>query len=346
MILIANDCGRDGIKSIKYDSDTGEMERLYFNSKFIRVDFDQYKHYPILVDLEKDIIATIDGGTAVAYGNVCNKLSPPDEISFVTNDEIYIRKSVDYTLISIACLLKTNCEDIKIALNFTKNNIDRADVEVIPKVIGNHTVKFFDTHANKLKEITFTVTVCAVYLQGWTTYMNYALDDHYNIIPEYAKAEAIVLDWGRRTVDGMLISLLSHSKPKAFDLGTEILFKYIKDSLDTPPLHIRKKTHEIENIIRTGKPIMKNGEPIDLDTIVKNAMINIVERLDNEIKEEFGDYTVDKYLFTGGGTYLFKDIMMKMYPGIEVSKDPIFDNAMGLIKILIRKFVYKKKGQE
>jgi hypothetical protein len=33
MILIANDCGRDGIKSIKYDSDTGEMERLYFKLK-------------------------------------------------------------------------------------------------------------------------------------------------------------------------------------------------------------------------------------------------------------------------------------------------------------------------
>ena len=59
-VIGAVDAGRDGIKSMSL-TDEGTLEKFYFKSKYVLVDFNRLKNFPTLnFDKDKDIIVKID----------------------------------------------------------------------------------------------------------------------------------------------------------------------------------------------------------------------------------------------------------------------------------------------
>ena len=336
-IIVAVDAGRDGIKSMIYDE--GNYDKFYFKSKYILVDFNRTKNFPTLnFDKDKDIIVKVDDNPIMAFGDVCYKLEPPDNIQFITTDSVYLEYSVYYTLTSVAKMLKENDKEVILGIDLTDNNIGLSD-DVVNKLKGKHTVIFYKTNGTPIETKTFTITKVGPFHQGWVSIFNYAFDEDFNVIEEVADQDSIILDMGRRTICGIYTHQLSPTKTRSYNCGVEKYFSFIKDQL-LRQHNIIKATHEIEGIISKNKTI----PDVDFEKIKNDAASMLFMEMRNNIKEDFGIYSPDKIYITGGGTYLFKDAFLKIFPDAVIMDDPVFSNCKGLIKFMVRKFFHNKQG--
>lgn len=343
-MIIGVDAGRNGVKIMTYDQKK-KFQRSIFDSKYSMVNFDKLRHLPILgFNEDNDIIASVDGQDPIAYGNVCVKIAPPQEIHFVTTDEIYLEKSIGYTLVAAGKMVNKDNEDVILGINLTGDNIQK-DKEVIDKLKGKHKVIFYNTHGKVISEKIFNVTKVGVWFQGWIGIMSHVIKDDFTIDKEWARQEMLSIDIGRRTAIVQYINTLSPVENKTFHFGAEKYFQYIQDDLKTM-FNIKKATHEIEKIITSNKTIIDKGKPVDMQKVKVSALKKYTEGLRNEIKENFDDYSPDKVIFLGGGAILFKSILSQMYENVEILYDPVFRNAEGLVKLLVRKFVKNKVGVE
>lgn len=345
MLIVGVDAGRNGNKIVSYNENTKKLEKKIFDSKYTYVNFEKLKHHPVL-DFSKDddIIASIDSGDPVGYGNICVKIAPPSEIQYVSNDEIYLEKSVNYTLVAVAKMIKKENQDVMVGIDLTENNISRED-EVINKIKGKHEVVFYNTVGKEIDRKTFNIKRVGVWYQCWIGFMSKVINDQFNIDQEWAEKEIIGIDIGRGTAIAQYINVLSPVENFTFDCGAERFFKYLKEELKLK-YKIKKDTHEIEKIIRSGKGFSKDGKPIDISDIYIIAMKRYEDKLRNSIIENFGDYSPEKIIFMGGGSILFEDVLKQMYNNAEILEDPVFCNVKGLVKLVVRKFLKNKKGTE
>lgn len=345
MLFVGVDAGRFGIK-IMASKDGKKIERDFFESKYTSVNFKKLKHHPVLdFRKDRDILVQVDGKSPIGYGNICSKIAPPGEIQYVSTDDIYLEKSIDYTIVAIAKMVKEKNEDVVIGIALTEENIDKGEEIVIPALEGKHEVKFFDPNGNELETKIFTIKKTGAWHQCWLGFMSYVIKNDSSIDKEWAAGEYIGIDVGRRTAIGCYIYQMSPVENKAFEYGAEKYFKYIQEELKVH-YQIKKSTHEIEKIISKNKSPVKDGKPIDMKKIKIEAMKRYEDGLRNCIKEHFDGYHPDKYVFMGGGSILFGDVLKQMYPEAIVLEDPTFRNAEGLVKFLVRKFARKKKGVE
>jgi len=348
-MLIAVDCGRDGIKSIYYNENcksknlNDKLERKRFDAKYANVDFRYLKYSPTLNWIkDDDIIAAINKGRPIAYGESCDKLFPPEEIQYATVDEVYLEHSINYTLISVARFVKDENEEIIVGLDLTADNIHKEE-EIRNILKKKWTVDFYNTAGKIVSTKKFEIVKVGIWYQEWVSLMDSCIDNKFDIIKEKVKLQYLIVGTGRKTTNTLLINQLGILKNYAYEVGTEKFYKYVKEQLYRQ-YNIKKTTLEIEDIIQHNKSINKNGVNIDLSYLVQDALVKILENLKNKIMEDFGDYTPDKILYTGGGTYLFGETMKKLFSTLEVIEDPVFSNARGIIKLLMRKFVWNKKG--
>ena len=343
---IAVDAGRKKIKSAIYIEKDDKFKYFDFDSKYVFVDFNRIKNIAIL-DFNKDVdlICKIDDQPIMAFGAICNRIAPPEDIKFVTNDTVYVDYSILYTVLACAKF----CDDgdnISLAINLTANNINLKD-DIKAKLIGKHKVTFFNNVGKILKNVTITVGErVGVYFQGWISYMDLAIGDDFKLDVKYAKQDSIIIDIGMKTVDVSFIRELSTVKQKAYDdCASEKFFKYIKDILYSE-YNKHKSITEIEYTIYNNKPLKIDGVSIDLNSIILKAKEKLANDILVNIQDDFSEYTPEKRYLTGGGVYLFKDIYKMIYPDIELFEDPTYSNVRGLIKLLVRRLAKNLKGSE
>lgn len=337
-IICAVDSGRDAIKGMIYENN--DYGSFYFKSKYVYVNFDRLKNIPTLnFDKDNDIIVKIDDNRVMAFGDVCYKIEPPDNIQFITSDSVYLDFSIYYTLASVGKMLKTNNSKIVLGIDLTDHNIGLSD-EVKSKLIGKHTITFYKPNGVEVETKTFEITKVASFFQGWVSIFNYSFDENYNIIKDVANSSIIILDMGRKTICGNYIYQLSPTKVRSYNCGVEKYYTYIREHL-LRQYNIVKATHEIENIMSRNKSI---DGVTDFDKIKSESASSLFIEMRNHIKEDFGMYSPDRIYITGGGTFLFKDAFLKIFPNAVIMEDPIFSNCKGLIKFLSRKFIYNKSG--
>jgi hypothetical protein len=336
--MVVCDIGRDSQKIICSEG------KKQFKSFYSYVDFSRVKRLPILQFKEDEgIIATINNGSPICFGDACNKISPPDEILYASEDSIFLEKSIDYILVSIALCLKSDCDDVKIAVALTDKQIERI-VDLEEKLMGNkHNIKFWIPQEKISKEINFQIITFLYFPQGWAGFMDLAIDKDFNVIPEFVEKQSLVIGGGRKSVDVNLIIELSPVKQKTYDLGTEYFFKSVQDILFRD-YKLTKTTIEIEKFYSRGKAITKSGKPINMIEISNRASKQILEDLKTKISNDFGQYSPDQIIAFGGWTYIFQKQLEQMFDGIIFSEDRVFSEANGLWKMLYRKCCLQKKG--
>jgi hypothetical protein len=252
--------------------------------------------------------------------------------------------SIIYTLTAVAKCVD-NGDNVVLGINLTDNNMNEKD-NVRNQLSGSHTVIFYNNMGDEIKKVTFNIDKTGVFYQGWCSYLSEAIDgDTYEIKSDYVGLNALIIDEGRRTLDLCFIGdTLSPRKTKSYDFGLEKFFLYIKSDLHSK-YGLRKETHELENIIMNNKTIKNlKGEIINKEELISSATEKIANDIKNCILEDFGSYSFDKILFAGGGALMFADILKQLLPEIEIFKDPVFTNAIGLNKLMVRKFIKNLKG--
>ncbi len=339
--IISVDSGRCKVKSMMY-IDLKNSVLSDFESKYALVDFKYVKNIPILFfDKEKDIIASIDGSKPIAYGNVCDKLFPIENIHYVTDDIPYLEYSIKYTFISIAKFVN-HLDKVLLGINLTANNINSKE-EIRSKLSGEHRVIFYNNVGDIVKDVTFTIDKVGVFFQGWASYFNIITNENYELVNDKIKDEVIIFDLGRRTLDISLIHGVSPVKTLSYNCGVEKFLKFIKEQLYRQ-FNIHKKTLEIENLILNKKELRHKGTNIDLTDIIKYALDCMKMEIRNVILEDYSNYDPDAFYLTGGGSILFKDLFIELYSDIQVMDDLFYSNVKGLNKLLVRRFVKNQKS--
>lgn len=346
--LVAVDSGRYRVKSMLY---TKEWDRFQgFESKFAFVDFKLLENIPMMNFVKgKDFIVSIDETDPIAYGNICEKLFTPENIQYVSDDNVYLDYSINYTLLSIANLVEPG-DVVQLAINLTNNNMALKE-SVKSKLSGKHRVTFYDTTGKVINDVSFTVDKVGVFFQGWVSYLNVVYDKNNSIVPGKGLNEVIIFDLGRKTLDVSLITTIENGLTskftRSYNRGTESFFSYIRDRLIryTDPktntiIPIDKKTMEIEKMFMDDKTeISYRGKKYDISSIIDSALNIYKTEINNDIKNDFQKYSVEEYYLTGGGTYKFKDLFETMFEDIHAIENPEYSNVIGLTKLLARKFI-------
>lgn len=342
MLIVGVDSGRKGIKFYSYDS--GKITKKIFDSKYTYVNFNKLKYHPILnFKKDDDIIASIDNDDPTGYGEICLKIAPPSEIQYVSDDNIYIEKSINYTLVAIAKMVTEKNQDVMIGFDLTEENIDQDEI-IIEKLKGKHTVVFYDTLGNEIGNKTFNVKKTGVWYQCWIGFMSIAINDDFTINEELAGKEILCIDIGKKTAIGHYINMLSPVDHAASnEAGAGKFFEYLQEEIKIE-FGISKTIHELENMILNNKSFFKSGKKIDIKKSYINALKRYEDILRNFIKDKFFKYEPEKIIFIGGGALLFGDMLKQMYENAEILDDPVFRNAWGLIKLVVRKFIKNIKG--
>lgn len=341
MKYIGIDCGRDFIKSIYYED--GEFKKYGFSARFIdNVDFDYLKNISILNFNEKEhIIGSINDGGIKIYGKFCNKLSR--ELSqMVIAEDRYIEYSLEFILVTIAEILDGD-DDVIIGLNLTANSINKKD-KIRGYLKDRFNVKLYNNVGRVIKDVNFNIVEVGVWFQGWTSYLNYAINDDLDVVKEYIYKDVLLIDIGRATVDVVFISELSNAKTMAYNLGCEVIFSRIAEELYNK-YDIRRSSFDVSNIVLNNKIIYdNNGVEINWREILDRKVELIGNEIYNSILNNFADYLYDTVYLCGGGVYFFEGLFKKYFKNLVVMDDFIYSNCKGLLKMILRKFLKKKVG--
>jgi hypothetical protein len=339
--IMSIDAGRDSIKCCWYNE--GKYIKSNFSSRHGIMDFNHFKSIPILSfnpndELKEDtlklgdIIASIDDSNPYIIGDATDILLPPENVIYATVDEIYLEYSINYILTMVAKIAE-NDDDITLAINLTFNN-NKFGTDLKEKLKNTHNVKFYDIKGRVVSEKSFSINKITILPQGWSSLMYKYLNEDMTENKLYEK-DGILIDIGRKTVDILFNRKLNTVKGISEDLGTEYIFELISKSMFNE-YNIRKNTVDIERTILNNDIIHgRKGDEIDPKKYLKEAIVNIANRIRGKIINEFGEYTPQWILLTGGGSFYFTEILKQVWTQLEVMDDPIYTNAKGMTKFLV-----------
>lgn len=335
--LFAIDSGRRAVKIEYYNHNTNLVNKEIIDSKFGIANFSFLKYMKgISFDKEIDIIVKVDDSNLMILGKTCDKLLPPEKVNYVLDDNVYLDYSILYILASIGKYILKSELKILLTINLTfNNNNDTTTQKIKEKLIGKHLVIFYDLKGNEIKKEEFDIENVAVYYQGESSVMSKALDSNLNFVDKYYK-DGIVIDVGRKSTDVALMRCLESVKGISFNSASEDLFVFISERL-YERYRININTLSIENkIFSDEKLLLRSGEEIDLKNILKEAVLYVSETLRTKIEDSFGSYQPSWIMLTGGGVVFFKDVFLKMFPGIEILDDYIYSNCDGMMNLLMK----------
>lgn len=342
MKLIAIDAGRYAIKAAMYQD--GKILKKSIEQLYADIDIDLIRRTPIIGFKRDDIIASVNGDELQVYGGTCRKFLMPQDINYVTYDKNFVKKAIDYTLVSIANMLtndndKAEEDDIIISFSVTSNTVFYSD-ELMKALKGKHDVSFYMNNGGLVRTAKFNISNIKFVYQGHMAYLDYIIDDNFEILHDRVK-DSIVFDFGRRTLDVVYTHEVGQLKNIAFnDIGIESLFESIAS--DFAAIGAIKQTSEIENILLSEKTIfVVDGKQYDMGKKISRRILSFVNRAITRSLDKFGGLTPDIYILTGGGSLLLGDIVKNSLDygdKIDVMKDPVFSNACGSLKIMVRKY--------
>lgn len=335
--LIAVDCGRSSVKTVYTDLD-GNLQRDIFLSKYGDANFNFLKNIQTITFSKKnDLICQCDNLDIEVLGDTCDKLLAPVKIKYCIDDKVYLEQSVIYTLASIGKIVD-NDDKVVVAINLTFQNMKQYATTLRKQLQGYHKVIYYDTKGNVVSEKVFNIVELAIFYQGWSSVMYQTLkfvkDDL--VIDQKFTKPGIVIDVGRRTTDISYVNDLVSVDGGSVSLtwATENIFNNIVEQLhDQYGMNVN--TSIVEKHIFDNENFVYSGKEINIEKLLKNAVISISSHISNEFENKYANFYPTWVILTGGGSVFFKPLFEKMFGDILiVLKENIFSNALGMIKML------------
>ncbi len=147
--------------------------------------------------------------------------------------------------------------------------------------------------------------------------------------------DILVVDVGRKTVDVTLNRRLVTLKGVSYDLGVESIYNEISKII-FEVYNVRKKTYEIEYLFLNNEVFStRRGDVVDVKNYFDEAANKVSDTLVDNILNDFGDYTYNKIILTGGGMNFYKDNLMRAYNNLTICNNYIYSNALGMIKFIL-----------
>lgn len=342
MKYISVDAGRYAIKTAMYVD--GKLINTKIDQLYADIDIDLIKRTPILDFCNDDIITSVNGKSKQVYGKTCNKFFMPEDIQYITHDTMYFKKVVDYTLVAIANILSLkggfiSDSDIMISFSITSNSVMYTDI-ILNQLRGHHSVEFYDNSGELIRGAKFNIASIKFVYQGHMAYLDYAVDSKLKLIKDRA-CDTVMLDFGRRTLDAVYIKDMGQLKNIAIDnMGTETLLQSIANVF--LKYKVIKQNNEIEDILLNKRyEFLISGNKVSLKREIESKIDIFVNNAITRVLDKFGGLTPDLYLLAGGGSLLFGSNIKNILSygdNIQVVDNPVFANANGAIKILMRKY--------
>lgn len=139
-----------------------------------------------------------------------------------------------------------------------------------------------------------------------------------------------ILDFGGLTVNGCIFENLNLIRESIFteNMGCIILFNKIKKALESK-YGISIQEYEMPFIVKNGLT-KYTDESLRIINEVILAHLEEIRRI-----TRLNKWNIDNIILfaTGGTTLLFSDLLQRIFPNIEISSDPIFDNVKGFYRI-------------
>lgn len=319
--FVCVDCGRSTVKFVGPD---GQVQT--FRTLRHKIDLEQTLAMPSLVKRNGLVISYKDD--AYAVGEFAGIFS--DSISSMV-DEDSVKQSVLYYLVAIAMV----CEDadsVTLGLNLTFNTF-RFKEYLRTQLKGNHRIGIYDFDKNKWIVKSFNIDKVGVVYQGWSALVAVVLDHKKNLKSEYQNMlsqEGIVFDFGRRTVDVVVIKNMTPVMGASFDFGTFTVYQKVCEHL-LQTHSITKTIYEIENRhIKENKVNLVDGTSIDIAAMVREFTPLVAEKILDSLREYLYQQTPDYVYLVGGGAYLFGSSFKEIFKRAVMLKEPELLNVKGL----------------
>ena len=181
---------------------------------------------------------------------------------------------------------------------------------------------------------TASIVSHEVYPEGLSAWVDYAVDDQGNLRNDEDETVGVV-DMGGRTIDIAVVmpgQRIDHGSVGSKVLGAHDVVEEVRVAL-VKKYGFEIEASRIERALST-KTIKMWGKVYDISEEVNNALLTVGQQIESEIDRRLGNGNrLDKILFVGGGTYLFKDVAAK-YPNAVVHEQPEVANAPGFAKFL------------
>ncbi|MEE9365468.1 MAG: ParM/StbA family protein [Dehalococcoidales bacterium] len=191
------------------------------------------------------------------------------------------------------------------------------------------------------EQVTVTVSRAGVMAQPLGAYFNWALGNDGR--PRQSKAAMSrpvgTIDWGFNTLalygieGGQPIPALTAGDTLGMRRAAEGLIAAIEQR------HARQLTlHEADALIRAKRPILFTPEgDQDVGDLVRQSLDSAASAAISFIERTWGKgRQFSHVLATGGGALAMGEHLLRQYPHVVLSDDPVMDNAKGFAKFALR----------
>jgi plasmid segregation protein ParM len=195
--------------------------------------------------------------------------------------------------------------------------------------------------------------------EGIAAVYNMAINDDGTDDPDFFRlleqAPVGVIDIGGKTIDLAVVYLdrdrhqVDRSRTKSIDYGMLRLMNNIGSEVSREHRMTEISPRAMFRILSEGK-MMRAGELLDVSASVQTAIAQELPNLFERIKAVWGKAEdLSKVIVVGGGAYLLaKPIKEGLYHHAEMSKDPEYANANGMVKMAMRAYLQRlaREAQE
>lgn len=283
-----------------------------------------------LGDTESQIITV--NGEPWYYGETAIKLSrftsKPEDRSWYTSDAY---KVLVAAIMAGATDAKAASFDLAtgLPLSYYGDRFDWRD-----SIAGTYTIKLGDRDAQSLTINPDPVVVG----QPFGSLLSVALDNDGVLHDDRFVGKVAVLDIGSKTTNVLACDGLEEvaKNSKSIPVGGWDLVRAVGEYLDTRCPDRDLEPHEIAQAV-INKSIWYGPEQIDLTEQIMTYAGELAREVVSLATQYLGaakDYQV--ILVTGGGSYLLGEEIKAHYNFAEIIPDPVFGNAQGYYKLLVR----------
>lgn len=177
-------------------------------------------------------------------------------------------------------------------------------------------------------EVTITVDgIESTYIIENVTVLAESSGYVYRRAEQFEDEVVAIIDIGGLNTNGAVYSQLNVVKSSTFSInkGASILRTEVKDALRTK-LNINPQDYIIEHLIKNPTP--------EMEPVIKEVMYNFLRVILQEIKAHNWDLSLMEVRFIGGGTIPLRRYINRVFEGVNISSDGVWDNVKGW-KILI-----------
>lgn len=191
------------------------------------------------------------------------------------------------------------------------------------------------------EKVTVTATRAGVMAQPLGAYFNWALDNDGK--PRQSKAAMSrpvgTIDWGFNTL--ALYGIEGGQPTPALTTGDTLGMRRAAEGLiaAVDQRYGRNLSlHEADALVRAKRPVLFTPEgDQDVGGLVRQALDSAASAAMSLVERTWGKgRQFSRVLATGGGALAMKEHLLRQYPHVTFSDDPVMDNAKGFAKFALR----------